>query len=78
MNGIEREIDHNGRVVIPMEFRKELGVVSNSKVLIFLSGGEIVIRAKNDLCALCGKKIDSAKKIRICDDCANMVKEECK
>ena len=46
MNGVEREIDNNGRVVIPMEFRKALGIKFNSRVLIFLSNGEIVIRAK--------------------------------
>ena len=36
MSGIEREIDDVGRVVIPMEFRKALGVEFNSKVLISL------------------------------------------
>ena len=31
---IEREIDDVGRVVIPMEYRKNLGIEFNSKVLI--------------------------------------------
>ena len=75
MKGIEREIDPVGRVVIPMEFRKELGVEFNSKVLISLSDGEIVIRAKDTVCALCGEKIDAAKKLRLCESCIAKAKE---
>ena len=45
MKGIEREIDRLGRVVIPIEFRKKLGIEFNSKVLISLSNGEIIITA---------------------------------
>ena len=61
MKGIEKEIDRVGRVVIPMEFRKELGFKFNSKVFVSLSNGEIIIRAQNLLCALCGKRIDGEK-----------------
>lgn len=42
MNGIEKEVDNLGRVVIPMEFRKRLGIVSNSKVMVSLEGDIIV------------------------------------
>ena len=75
MKGIEREIDHVGRVVIPMEYRKELGVEFNSKVLISLLDGEIVIRAQNTVCALCGEKIESDKRIRLCNSCISKAKE---
>lgn len=76
MNGVEREIDNNGRVVIPMEFRKALGIKFNSRVLIFLSNGEIVIRAKKTRCALCGGNIDGERTLHICDSCVEMVKKE--
>ena len=75
MSGIEREIDDVGRVVIPMEFRKALGVEFNSKVLIsLLPDKSIVIRAKKSLCALCGNSIEGFDKIRLCQKCIDTVK----
>ena len=74
MKGIEREIDNVGRVVIPMEFRKELGVRFNSKVLIFLSNDEIIIKSKISRCALCGEKVEENEKVRLCDKCILEVK----
>lgn len=74
MKGIEREIDDVGRVVIPMEFRKELGVEFNSKVIISLSDDTVIIKAKSTLCALCGRKIENEKNIRLCKRCIAEVK----
>lgn len=61
MKGIQRRIDKLGRVVIPMELRKELCVEFNSKVVITLSGDEI-IKPLDSLCALCGERIGGWKK----------------
>ena len=76
MNGIEREIDKLGRVVIPMEFRKQLGIESDSKVSICLADGEVIIRPRNCRCALCGAGIESSRKIRLCDGCILKIREE--
>ena len=76
MKGIEREIDRNGRLVIPMEFRKKLGVEFNSKVFVLLLNGEIVIRTQKSTCALCGENISANKRIPLCDNCISKVKEE--
>lgn len=76
MKGIEREIDRVGRVVIPMEFRKELGIEFNSKVVISMMDGEIVIRARNGKCALCGEAIGKNAKMQLCQKCIAKVKSE--
>ena len=76
MRGIERETDKLGRVVIPMEFRKQLGIEFESKVLIFLSDGEIIIRPQNASCALCGAKVEKGENLRLCAECISKVKEE--
>ena len=76
MYEIEREIDHVGRVVIPREFRKKLGIEFNSKVLISLYDGEVVIKAVKSTCALCGTKISDDKRIRLCENCIEKVKRD--
>ena len=76
MRGIERETDKLGRVVIPMEFRKQLGIEFESKVLIFLSDGEIIIRPQKMRCVLCGEKIEKIKNLQLCDNCISRVKKE--
>ena len=71
---IEREIDNVGRIVIPMEYRKELGIEFNSKVLISCENGIITIRAKKETCALCSKRIEAENGIRLCEECISQVK----
>ena len=74
MKGIEREIDRLGRVVIPIEFRKKLGIEFNSKVLISLSNGEIIITAQKSHCALCGKEIDANyHELQLCGKCIDKI-----
>ena len=75
MMEIEKEIDRLGRVVIPMEFRKKLGIEANSKLLISLSDGEITIRAQNRQCRVCGKTLEDSRELPLCNDCINKVKE---
>ena len=74
MCGIEKEIDGLGRVVIPMKFRKKLGAVSNSKVLISMAGDNVLISPITRHCALCGKEITQVSKIRLCASCISEVK----
>lgn len=73
MKGIEREIDSLGRVVIPIEYRRKIGVMENSKVIISLSGETIHISAAQRCCALCMTDIDS-REMRLCDRCIERVK----
>ena len=74
MNGIERQIDHLGRVVIPIEYRKKLGIKNNSKVFILLEDGKIIIRAERAVCAFCGKRVDNEIELRLCCECIARVK----
>ena len=75
MKGIEREIDELGRVVIPVEFRKELCIKSNTKVIISLLNGEIIVKPKFTRCLLCGKRIEENSVLKPCCDCIVRVKE---
>ena len=75
MRGIERETDKLGRVVIPVEFRKELSIKSNTKVIISLLNGEIIVKPKFTRCLLCGKRIEENSVLKLCCDCIVRVKE---
>lgn len=46
--GVKRKIDPLGRIVLPSEFRKELGVKEGEEVEMFLVRDGIFIRAKEN------------------------------
>ena len=76
MNGIEKEIDNLGRVVIPIEFRKKLGVDAFSKVSISLADDNVIITPIDKRCALCGKTIKSNGKFKLCNNCILQIRSE--
>ena len=74
MNGIEKEIDKLGRVVIPIEYRRKLKIESNSTVRVSLVGDTVIITSSRRHCALCGECIRDEASVRLCDACVLMVK----
>ena len=76
MNGIEKEIDSVGRVVIPATFRKKLDIRERSKVLIYMHEDTIIISPSSKRCVICNKKLTEVNKIKICDDCILKIKSE--
>lgn len=50
MNGVVRKIDSVGRLVIPIEYLKKLGIERESEVEIFSTNDEIVVKkySEND------------------------------
>lgn len=55
--GIVRKVDELGRVVIPMELRRTLGIVEKDPVEIFVDGEQIVLQKykPNMACAVTGE-----------------------
>ena len=52
--GFIREIDSVGRVVIPMQIRKELGLVElGSRVELFSDGKQIIVKKAVNDCVFC-------------------------
>ncbi len=52
--GIVRRIDDLGRVVIPMELRRNFGIVESDPLEIFVDKDKIVLRKYQPGCYLCG------------------------
>ncbi len=70
--GVIRKIDRLGRIVIPMEFRRKLGVINDEDAFeIFLEGDTIILKKYQPSCMFCGEMKESVimdDKI-ICKDC---------
>ena len=48
-----RMIDDLGRIVIPIEYRNSLGILSGDMMRIELDGEKITIRKNNEACIFC-------------------------
>jgi len=75
MNGVEIKIDNLGRLVIPIKYRKKLGIDTKDKLLISLKDSSLVISPVTKRCALCQAKLDRKQKIQLCYACVAKVQE---
>lgn len=69
--GIVRNIDELGRLVIPKEIRKKLGIKETDPVEIYNEGDKIIISKYNSVCHFCGAsaEIVDYKEKKICKSC---------
>ena len=74
-SGIEKEVDMLGRVVLPKNFRKRLGLDTNSKVLISFDGESLHIKPTRRICDICKKHIEINSEFNICPSCIEKVKK---
>jgi transcriptional pleiotropic regulator of transition state genes len=71
--GIVRKMDDLGRIVVPKELRRTLGLDDRESVEIFVDGANVVLRKYQPGCKNCGA-IDvplrgEAEKMLLCDNC---------
>ena len=70
--GIVRRLDSLGRIVIPKELRRTLGIEPDNPIEIFTEGDTIILRKYRPGCELCGS-VDEVYRVgghRICRICA--------
>ncbi|MDP5277251.1 AbrB/MazE/SpoVT family DNA-binding domain-containing protein [Chengkuizengella axinellae] len=76
--GMVRKIDELGRVVIPMELRRTLGIAEKDPLEVYTTGNSIVLKKYEPGCEFCGdldiKLILHDKKV--CGKCAANVVEK--
>lgn len=76
--GIVRSIDLAGRIVLPIEIRKELDLMGeDSKVEIIAKGNEIILRKYADTCIFCHDTADLVdfNGQKICRKCVKDISE---
>ena len=75
--GIVRRIDELGRIVLPIEIRKNLSLSSRDAVEIFVNEDTIVLKKYEPACIFCGspKDVEVFKDKNICPACKKELAE---
>ena len=69
--GIVRNIDELGRIVVPKEIRKKLGIANTDPVEIYVEGDKIILTKYLPVCHFCSgsENIVEYKGKQICKSC---------
>jgi transcriptional pleiotropic regulator of transition state genes len=75
--GIVRRVDDLGRIVIPMELRRTLGIHEKDPLSISVEGERIVLAKHHDACAICGSEdeVSTVKDRSVCADCVASIRD---
>lgn len=76
--GIVRKVDELGRIVLPIELRRTLGIAERDPLEIYVDGDAIVIKKYQAVCVFCGSGHDTVKfKDKcICPECLKGIAEK--
>lgn len=76
--GIFRKVDELGRIVLPIELRRTLGIEEKDRIEIFVDGESIILRKYQPACIFCdnAKDIINYKGKNICPDCIRAMNEK--
>ena len=69
--GIVRKIDELGRVVLPMELRRNLDLNVKDSIEIYVEGNNIILKKHEPCCIFCGEatNIINFKEKNVCETC---------
>jgi len=75
--GLPRRIDHLGRIVVPVELRRMLGIKAGDELEIAVRDGAITLTKAGRVCAFCSaeENLHSYRERCVCSDCAGAVGE---
>lgn len=76
--GIVRRIDELGRIVLPVELRRTLGLDVHEPVEVFVEEDSIILRKYQPNCIFCGssKNVTHFRSKGICLECRRQLKSE--
>ncbi len=74
MEMITRKIDDLGRIVLPMDYRKAMGLRESSDVSISFENGVIILRRSVEQCKICGSEKELNSSFGICRHCMERIK----
>lgn len=75
--GIVRKIDELGRIVLPIEIRRNLDIDRGEAVEIFVDEEKIILKKYNPACIFCGNasNITLFKGKLVCNECLTSMAE---
>ena len=73
--GNVRKVDELGRIVLPSELRKSLGIEVKDSLEIYTSGDSVILKKYLPACVFCGEANDiiTFKGKNICKNCLRQV-----
>lgn len=74
--GIVRKVDELGRIVLPIELRRTLGIEIKDPIEIYVDGDYIVLKKYEPACIFCGnaKDVTRIHDKNVCMNCVNELK----
>ncbi|NPV43773.1 Transition state regulatory protein AbrB [Koleobacter methoxysyntrophicus] len=75
--GIVRKVDELGRVVIPIELRRTLGIAEKDALEIYVDADKIILKKYQPACIFCGtaENMTSFMGKNICGNCIEELKK---
>ncbi len=69
--GLVRKVDELGRVVIPIELRRNLGIEEKDALEIYVNGEQIILQKYEPACIFCGNadSVTNYKNKIVCREC---------
>ncbi len=76
--GIVRHVDELGRVVIPIEIRRNMSIEVRDSLEIFVRDGEIILKKYEPACIFCGNpgNITQFEGKNVCKNCMEKISEK--
>ena len=76
--GIVRKVDELGRVVIPIELRRTLGIDEKDALEIYVDEDKIILKKYEPACIFCGnaKDVVTIRGKNVCAECLQQIKNE--
>ena len=74
--GITRPIDKMGRVVIPRELRRSLGLEYQDRLEVFADGDTIIFKKSGARCSVCGTTKYLTSDGKLCASCVKKYAKE--
>ena len=70
-NGIVRKVDELGRIVLPIEIRRIMGIAERDALVISMNENEIVLRKHEPICLFCGsnRNLKEFRGKTVCAEC---------
>lgn len=69
--GIVRKLDSLGRIVLPIELRRTLGLAEGDGIEIFVDGENVILRKYQPMCVFCGHcdELQDFYGKKVCPEC---------
>lgn len=75
--GIVRKVDELGRIVLPIELRRNLDIAERDALEIYVEGSTIILKKYEPACIFCGdaKDVGNYRGKNICPNCMRELKK---